>query len=173
MTGEPSLEAVRFMNRMIKEKRYAVHPNALRCLYHLRLKRELDVRASQTRVDKTNKSDEPQRKVKKRDRQHLSKKARKALKENKSIQNEMKEAEAQINTDERASRVSLIVNCAQTPRLAFQVISTNMNCLFISIRRRSNWYLYCISVFSKRLIRYRIRDFCQQLWRESPNSRTS
>src|ERR1700753_1132603 len=98
LTGEPSLEAVRFLNRMIKEKRYAIHPNALRCLSHLRLKRELDVRASQTRVDKakTNTSDEPQKKLRKKDRQHLSKKARKALKENKAIRNEMKEAEAEV-----------------------------------------------------------------------------
>ena len=113
LTGESSLEAVRFLNRMIKEKRYSVHPNALRCLYHLRLKQELDVRASQSRVDKA--TGEAQTKIRKNDRQHLSKKARKALKENKAIEQEMKEAEAQIDTEDRASRVSTKLNYAQTP----------------------------------------------------------
>jgi nucleolar complex protein 3 len=95
------------MNRMIKEKRFQVHPNALRCLLHLRLKRELDVRSSQTRADKAGKSDDPQRtKMRKKDKQHLSKRSRKALKENKAIQNEMKEAEAHIDFEERSSRVS-------------------------------------------------------------------
>jgi nucleolar complex protein 3 len=41
LTGVPSLEAVRLLNRMIKERRYQVHPNLLSCLLHLRLKTEL------------------------------------------------------------------------------------------------------------------------------------
>jgi nucleolar complex protein 3 len=96
---------------MIKEKHYSIHPNTLRCLYHLRLKRELNVRASQSRVDKASESDEPKKKIRKKDRQHLSKKMRKALKESKAIQHEMKEAEAQVDTEERASRVSLSELC--------------------------------------------------------------
>ncbi len=47
LTGEPSLEIVRLLNRMIKERRFNVHPNALSALLHLRLKTELGgIRAS-------------------------------------------------------------------------------------------------------------------------------
>jgi nucleolar complex protein 3 len=101
------LEAVRFLNRMIKEKRFSVHPNALRCLYHLRLKKELDVRGSQNRIDKAN-PDESQWKIKKKDRQHLSKKAKKVRKENKAIEGEMREAEAEVDAEQRSAHVSLL-----------------------------------------------------------------
>jgi len=87
---------------MMKERRFAVHPNALRCLYHLRLKRELDVRGSQNRIDKA-KLEEPPRKMKKKERPHLSKTAKKIRKENKVIQSEMREAEAEVDSEERSS----------------------------------------------------------------------
>ncbi|KAI0781022.1 nucleolar complex-associated protein-domain-containing protein [Trametes elegans] len=113
-TGEPSLELVRLLNRMIKERKYNVHPEVLSCLLHLRLKTELGVRASESRVDR-----EPQGKSmssgraaarrakgKKVDQPHLSKKAKKVQKERKEIEKEMHEAAAEVDKEERAVRVS-------------------------------------------------------------------
>ncbi|KAF6765174.1 nucleolar complex-associated protein 3 [Ephemerocybe angulata] len=103
LTGVPSLEIVRILNRMVKERRFKVHPNVMSCLLNLRLRTELGVRASQTRVDK-----EVQEKLsfkqrqKKKDQPHLSKKAKKALKERKEIEKDLREAEAEVDKEERA-----------------------------------------------------------------------
>ncbi|KXN82083.1 hypothetical protein AN958_03241 [Leucoagaricus sp. SymC.cos] len=105
LTGNPSLEIVRMLNRMIKERRFAVHPNVLSCLLHLRLRTELGVRASDTKVDKEARSprDQRRRKSKKSDQPYLSKRAKKALKEKKEIEKEMREAEAEIDKEERVA----------------------------------------------------------------------
>ena len=119
-TGEPSLEIVRLLNRMIKERRYNVHPEVLSCLLHLRLKSELGVRASETKVDKESgsgvgkalsKGRAAARRAKGKavDQPHLSKKAKKALKERKEIEKEMHEAAAEVDKEERAARVSPLV----------------------------------------------------------------
>ncbi|RXW24153.1 hypothetical protein EST38_g1720 [Candolleomyces aberdarensis] len=104
LTGEPSLEIVQTLNRMIKERRFKVHANVLSCLLSLRLRTELGVRASQTRVDKEQRHDKQshKQKAKKKDQPHLSKKAKKALKERKEIQRELREAEAEVDKEERA-----------------------------------------------------------------------
>ena len=44
--------------------------------------------------------------MKKKDRQHISKKDKKIRKENKAIQSEMREAEAEVDAEERSSHVS-------------------------------------------------------------------
>ncbi|KAF7304855.1 Nucleolar complex-associated protein 3 [Mycena kentingensis (nom. inval.)] len=111
LTGTASLEVVRLLNRMIKEKRFNVHPNVLSCLLHLRLKTELGVRASESHADKPD--DHPKRgsaskdaarraKGKSTAQPHLSKKARKAFKEKKEIDREFREAEAEVDKEERA-----------------------------------------------------------------------
>ena len=113
-TGEPSLEIVRLLNRMIKERKYNVHPEVLSCLLYLRLKTELGVRASESKADKEP-SGKPmakgraaarRAKGKKVDQPHLSKKAKKVLKERKEIEKEMHEAAAEVDKEERATRVS-------------------------------------------------------------------
>ena len=111
-TGVPSLEIVRLLNRMIKERRFAVHPNVLTCLLHLRLKSELGVRASEAKAEREEmKREKPQQrkksKVKGAESTHLSKKAKKALKEKKEIEKELKVAEASVDKEERSSNVSL------------------------------------------------------------------
>jgi nucleolar complex protein 3 len=111
-TGVPSLEVVRLLNRMIKERRFAVHPNVLTCLLHLRLKSELGVRASEAKTEREEmKREKPNQrkksKVKGAESTHLSKKAKKALKEKKEIEKELKVAEASVDKEERASNVSL------------------------------------------------------------------
>ncbi len=110
-TGVPSLEIVRLLNRMIKERRFAVHPNVLTCLLHLRLKSELGVRASEAKAEReeTKREKLKQRKKSKAkgtESTHLSKKAKKALKEKKEIEKELKEAEASVDKEERASNLS-------------------------------------------------------------------
>jgi len=92
---------------MIKERHFKVHPNVLGCLLHLRLRTELGVRASDRSVDKPelNKKDKHM-KGKKAQPVHLSKKAKKALKEQKEIHKELREAEAEVDKEERKTTVS-------------------------------------------------------------------
>jgi nucleolar complex protein 3 len=93
---------------MIKDRKYNVHPNVLGILLHLRLKSELRTRASETKTEPEPKSHPKQRKSsqKKGDGVHLSKKAKKALKEKRAIQKEFQEAEAQVDEEERAAKAS-------------------------------------------------------------------
>ncbi|KAK1232239.1 hypothetical protein PQX77_004613 [Marasmius sp. AFHP31] len=107
-TGTASLEIVRLLNRMIKEKHYDVHPTSISCLLSLRLKTELGgVRSSDTKAGKDKDVISPhigkgKKKRGKGEEVHLSKKATKALKERKEIEREFREAEAEVDKEERA-----------------------------------------------------------------------
>ena len=98
---------------MIKEKHFNVHPKLLSCLLHLRLKTELGVRSSESKVDKPEKiksyskrrAAERRAKGKPTDKLHLSKKMKQALKEKKEIDREFREAEAEVDKEERATTV--------------------------------------------------------------------
>jgi nucleolar complex protein 3 len=98
---------------MIKERRFNVHPNVLSCLLHLRLKTELGVRASESKADKgdgtmahsKSKATMRRGKGKHGTQEHLSKKAKKALKEKKKIEREFHEAEAEIDKKDGAVTV--------------------------------------------------------------------
>lgn len=112
--GQASLEVVRLINRMIKERRFNVHPNVMFCLLDLRLKTELGgVRASQSKADKEGSGSGMSKgrtatrraKGKPTGQPHLSKKAKKKLKEVKEIEEEMQEANAEVDREERASLV--------------------------------------------------------------------
>lgn len=116
----PSLEVVQLLNRMIKERHFNVHPEVLTCLLHLRLKTELNVRASDSKVDKAETSAQSKGKAAARrakgkatEQPHLSKKARKVLKERKGIEREMRDAEAEVDREERANTVSFRNSCLQ------------------------------------------------------------
>ncbi|KAG1905689.1 nucleolar complex-associated protein-domain-containing protein [Suillus fuscotomentosus] len=106
-TGAPSLEAVQLLNRMTKERHFNVHPEVLTCLLHLRLKTELNIRASDSKVDKhmqsKGKAAARRAKGKSTEQPHLSKKAQKVLKERKEIEREMRDAEAEVDKEERAN----------------------------------------------------------------------
>ena len=116
LTGIASLECVRLLNRMIKERRFNVHPEVLSCLLYLRLKTELGVRASETRADKPGDSNGKKyskgraaarrAKGKANDQPYLSKKARKVQKERVEIEKEMREAVAEVDKEQRESNVS-------------------------------------------------------------------
>ena len=107
LTGLASLEIVRLLNRMIKERHFKVHPNVLSCFLHLRLRTELGVRSSDTHADKPDTQKQNRMKGKKAAPVHLSKKAKKALKEQKEINKELREAEAEVDKEERKTTVRL------------------------------------------------------------------
>lgn len=108
LTGMASLEIVRLLNRMIKERHFRVHPNVLSCFLHLRLRTELGVRSSDTQADKSDTQNLKRVKGKKAP-VHLSKKAKKALKEQKEINKELREAEAEVDKEERKTTVRVLL----------------------------------------------------------------
>jgi nucleolar complex protein 3 len=105
LTGMASLEIVRLLNRMIKDQHFKVHPNVLSCFLHLRLRTELGVRSSDTLADKPDTQKQKRVKGKQAAPVHLSKKAKKALKEQKEINKELREAEAEVDKEERKTTV--------------------------------------------------------------------
>lgn len=99
---------------MIKERRYSVHPNVLSCLLHLRLKNELGVKSSTTRVDREGDNAPPlsfkerKRKAEKKydpKAAHMSKAQKKAERERKEIEKEMQVVEEEVDREERAKTV--------------------------------------------------------------------
>lgn len=107
-TGAVSLEIVGLLNRMIKESKYRVNPNVLSCLLHLRLKTEIGLRASNTSAKRQSaemKGKEKRSKGTPGAQVHLSKKAKKVLKEKETIRKEMKEAEVEVDNEERDKTV--------------------------------------------------------------------
>ena len=104
---------LRLIARMIKERKFQVHPNVLSCLLHLRLRGELDamrrgksskVKGQEHELTKgkgTFKSD-----IRKKWQTKNQKKREKEMKE---VQKEMAEAEAEVDTEERAQIVKILV----------------------------------------------------------------
>lgn len=169
LTGDSSLDAVRLLNRMIKERKFNVHPEVLSCLLHLRLKTELGVRSSDTRADRADAPAAPAKvhskgraaarraKGKATEAPHLSKKAKQQLKEKKEIEKELREAEAEVDKDERAATVSVAIYSSGVEP---SVNKTHRH----SKRRRSNFSLSCTSGFSSiRSLRRFFRRRCAAL----------
>ena len=107
-TGAASLEIVRLLNRMTKESKYRVNPKVLSCLLHLRLKTEIGVRASKTSVERQSVKTKGKDKHKKGTavtQTHLSKKAKKALKQKEAVRRDMKEAGGEVDREERSKTV--------------------------------------------------------------------
>ncbi|MCO5598650.1 hypothetical protein L7F22_052747 [Adiantum nelumboides] len=110
--GDVSLEIVRLLNRMIKERHFNVNATALDILRHLRLRDELPQGKRATMTTATNGTEKDKmndvynKKLKSKDirkgkGEHLSKKEAKRRKEMKEIEEEMKEAEAEVDVEER------------------------------------------------------------------------
>lgn len=110
--GDVSLEIVRLLNRMIKERHFNVNATALDILRHLRLRDELPQGKRATMTTATNGTEKDKmndvynKKLKSKDirkgkGEHLSKKEAKRRKEMKEIEEEMKEAEAEVDLEER------------------------------------------------------------------------
>ncbi len=95
--GNPSLDGVNQLSRMIKARDYRIDESVLNTFLHLRLLSELSSRASQNRVDKPA-SDNAKLKAK---REFRTKKTRKLLKERKAVEKEFNEASAIVSHEER------------------------------------------------------------------------
>src|SRR5262245_22324244 len=94
---------------MIKDRRFNVHPEVLSCFLHLRLRGELAVRASDSKADESGgKASGRRGKGKRSDTPHLNKKARKALKEKRAIEREFRDAEAEVDKEERTITVRIV-----------------------------------------------------------------
>ncbi|KAK7530179.1 nucleolar complex-associated protein-domain-containing protein [Phyllosticta citribraziliensis] len=97
--GNASLEAVQMITRMIKARHYNVHESVLNTFLHLRLLSEFSSKGSYDRIDKVE-EDRPRGK-KSYKKEFRTKKQRKLMKEQKSIEKEMKEADAAVSHEER------------------------------------------------------------------------
>lgn len=111
LDGQDSLQLVRLIGRIIKARNYAVHPEVLACLLHLKLKDEISsgTRASTERVhkandNKTGKLPWKERVKHKKDKIEpvvLSKKAKKAMRDRRGIEKEIQEAEETVKVEEK------------------------------------------------------------------------
>ncbi|EGG08274.1 uncharacterized protein MELLADRAFT_62080 [Melampsora larici-populina 98AG31] len=111
LDGQDSLQLVRLIGRIIKARNYAVHPEVLACLLHLKLKDEISsgTRASTERVHKANdnrtgKLPWKERVKHKKDKTEpvvLSKKAKKAIRDRRGIEKEIQEAEETVKVEEK------------------------------------------------------------------------
>jgi len=99
--GTPSLDAVTLLSRMMKSRDYRVHESVLNTFLHLRLLSEFSSKASRDTIDKPSADDRAAGKKPKQKREFRTKKERKILKEQKSIDKEFKEADAIVNHEER------------------------------------------------------------------------
>lgn len=112
--GHVSFEAVQSLCRMVKVRRYKVDSRVIGVLINLRLLTELQGRADLDRLIKTKPTSiESQLKLKRKDRVHLTKTQRKARKEQKEIDEEMRKAELGVSAQVR-ERLQ-----AQTLKLVF------------------------------------------------------
>ncbi|KAJ3148971.1 Nucleolar complex protein 3 [Irineochytrium annulatum] len=93
--GEASLEAVKLMGRMIKGKGFKVSAHVIRTFLHLKLREEL----AGGRDGGEKAGDKRKRKS---DRVHMSKRSRKTAKFDQEVEKELKEAEAEYDKEEKA-----------------------------------------------------------------------
>ncbi|ORX40518.1 CBF/Mak21 family-domain-containing protein [Kockovaella imperatae] len=94
---------VRLIARMIKERKYQVHPKILGSLLHLRLVNELDPKRETKRDERDRKGTKMKAKFKSDVREKWrTKNQKKRDKELKEIKKEMAEAEAEVNEEERS-----------------------------------------------------------------------
>ncbi|KAJ3065365.1 Nucleolar complex protein 3 [Podochytrium sp. JEL0797] len=103
VSGEPSLEAVKLMARMIKGKDYKVDESVLKTFMHLRLKDEMALPMTFEDQKKQHRDRDNKFNKRKRDKftPHVSKKMRKVQKDEGGVESEMKEAEATYSQDEK------------------------------------------------------------------------
>ncbi|KAI9207010.1 nucleolar complex-associated protein-domain-containing protein [Polychytrium aggregatum] len=95
--GEPTLEAVKLISKMIKARNYVVGDNVLKTFLTLRLKDELVPKNDSKQNDKASKK-------RKKEQEHVSKKMRKIEKKDNEVEGEMKEAEAVFDKAEREKK---------------------------------------------------------------------
>ncbi len=103
-SGEASLEAVKLISKLIKNKNYNVQDQILRTFVHLKLSSNIHARQNEAmNAEQTNGRNKHNNK--KKNQPHVSKKVKKVMKEVKEIQEEMKEAEAVVSKEEKERTV--------------------------------------------------------------------
>ena len=107
--AQHSQTLVRLLARMIKERKFMVHPNALAPLLHLRLRNELDTTEKAKKKSKGRREDIKFKSDKRKE--WMTKNMKKAMKEKKEIEKDLDEASAEVDVEELAS----IVSCRQRP----------------------------------------------------------
>ncbi|KAL8777012.1 MAG: hypothetical protein Q9213_008041 [Squamulea squamosa] len=98
--GNPSLDGVTQLSRLIKARDYRISESVLNTFLHLRLLSELSSRGSQNRIDKSTSPTSSNKKTKYK-KEFRTKKHRKMLKERKAVEKEFKEADAIVSHEER------------------------------------------------------------------------
>jgi nucleolar complex protein 3 len=168
LTSVYSQTLLRLIARMIKERKFQVHPNILSCLLHLRLRSELDLMRDKSRAKRDAKEKDRGRKGPKEKNQGQfksefkseirkkwqTKNQKKREKEMKEVEKEMGEAAAEVDLEERAGVVSTSQHRA-------------CSILISSKPRRSRTYSY--STFPSSRTQFEHPSF-QPLWRVSPIS---
>ncbi|KAL8806746.1 MAG: hypothetical protein Q9182_001144 [Xanthomendoza sp. 2 TL-2023] len=100
--GNPSLDGVTQLSKLIKARDYRIDESVLNTFLHLRLLSELSSRGSQNHIDRYSASSEaPNGKRAKFKKEFRTKKHRKVLKERKAVEKEFKEADAIVSHEER------------------------------------------------------------------------
>ncbi|KAL7788278.1 nucleolar complex-associated domain-containing protein [Trichoderma ceciliae] len=94
--GKPTMEAVSLLSKMMKAREYWVDESVVNLFLSLRLLSEFAGKASQDSVEKP-----AANKIKKTHREYRSKRERKAVKEQKSLEKDMAAADAMVNHEER------------------------------------------------------------------------
>ena len=94
ISGDASLEGVRLISKLIKDKKYIVNHEIVRTFLALRLKEELSLEDTEDDGKKFKKRKKHQREVR-------SKKMRKLLKEKVEVDKQIKEAEAEVDQQEK------------------------------------------------------------------------
>jgi nucleolar complex protein 3 len=107
VTAHYSAVLLRLIARMIKERRYKVHPNVLSCLLALRLRSELSSPHESKNKARYNDKKPDETKVKSEIRKKwMNKNRRKAEKERQEVEKELQEASAEVDQEERSKVVS-------------------------------------------------------------------
>jgi nucleolar complex protein 3 len=110
--GVVSLEAVSLLSKMMKAREYRIHDSVLDTFLHLRLLTELSTKGSKDKIEPG--SSEPIKgKKAKVNREFWTKKRRKLEKDRKTVEKDMKEADALVGHEERDK------NQAETLKLVF------------------------------------------------------
>jgi nucleolar complex protein 3 len=107
LTGMHAQTLVRLIARMIKERKFQVHPNILSAFLQLRLRKELDGKKHRGGGKGRPGQDVAEKKFKSEVRKKwATKNQKKREKEMKEVEAEMAEAEAEVDKEERAQVVS-------------------------------------------------------------------
>jgi nucleolar complex protein 3 len=96
--GRPSMEAVSLLTKMMKAREYQVDEMVLNLFLSLRLLSEFSGKASRDAVERT---DESSMATKKKKKEFRTKRERKAIKEQKSLEKDMANADALVSHEER------------------------------------------------------------------------